>query len=92
LDIREAVVALLLAKNIDTSGRWLDVYPTENGDDTGAYVIVPARKLRALIAAELTALLGREFNDQQTSWTVDREEIEVLVRLGGARLAPPKVA
>jgi hypothetical protein len=92
LDIREAIVALLLARNIDTSGRWLDVYPTEGGGDTGAYVIVPARRLRKLIAAELSLLLGRELNDQQTSWTVNREEIEVLARLSGPRPAPPKVA
>ena len=92
LDLREAIVALLLAKNIDKSGRWLDVYSTEDGDAAGAYVIVPARKLRALIAAELALLLEREFNDQQTSWILHREEIDVLVRLSGPRLVRPKVA
>jgi hypothetical protein len=63
-DIRQAIVALLLAKKAEVPGRWVDVYVAERPDDRAAYVIIPTRKLKGLIAEELSALLGRTLDDE----------------------------
>ncbi len=92
LDIRQAIVALLLAKKTDMPGRWLDVYVAEGADDRASYIIIPARKLKGLIAEELSSLLGRTLNHEEASWVVYGEEIHYLLRGGDAKLSMSKVA
>ncbi len=87
LDIRQAIVALLLAKKTDMPGRWLDVYVAEGTDDRASYIIVPARKLKGLIAEELSPLLGRTLNHEEASWVVYGEEIHYLLRGGDPKLS-----
>ncbi len=85
-DLREAIVALLLAKRVDVPGRWLDVYGAPSRDNAAAYVIIPARKLKVVIAEELSRLLGRTLHAEDTSWTVANEEIQHILRSSAARL------
>jgi hypothetical protein len=93
LDIRRAIVALLLAKKIDVPGRWLDVYVAEEGaDNRTSYNIIPTRKLKGLIAEELSPLLGRTLNREEASWVVYGEEVHYLLRGGDAKLSMSKVA
>jgi hypothetical protein len=86
LDIRQRIVALLLAKGIDAPGRWLDVYAAEAVDDTRTYVIIPARKLKHLIAKEIAALIDRTLNDEETRWILYGEEVEKLLGSSAAKL------
>jgi hypothetical protein len=90
-DIRQAIVSFLVAKKTDMPGRWLDVYVAESADDRASYIIIPARKLRGLIAEELSPLLGRTLNREEASWLVYEEEIHDLLRGGDAKLSMPKV-
>jgi hypothetical protein len=91
VDVREAVVALLLAKRVDVPGRWLDVYVAPSGDNGPAYVIIPARKLKGLIAEELSRLIGRALSVEETSWIVQSEEIQDLLRGREAQLSLSQV-
>ena len=90
-DIRQAIVSFLVAKKTDMPGRWLDVYVAESADESASYIIIPARKLRGLIAEELSPLLGRTLNREEASWLVYEEEIHDLLRGGDAKLSMPKV-
>jgi hypothetical protein len=90
LDIRQAIVALLLAKKIDVSGRWLDVYVTKGDDDRAVYVIMLARKLQVLMAEEVSTLLGRNLSENETSWKLSHEEIECLLKLSAEKLSTPE--
>ena len=90
-DVREAIVALLLAKRVDVPGRWLDVYVAASGDDGAAYVIIPARKLKGLIAQELSRLIGRTLSGEEASWIVQSEEIQNLLRSREAQLSLSQV-
>ena len=51
LDIRQAIVALLVAREIDLRGRWLDVYATRALDEEVVYVVIPAARLKPVIRA-----------------------------------------
>ena len=88
-DVRQAIVGLLLAKQLNTTGRWLDVSVAATGDDGTVYVIIPAPKLRGVIAEELSAVLGRPFSAQENKWTVHSNEVVHLMR---GRKAPDMVA
>ena len=85
-DVRQRIVGLLLARGIDAPGRWLDVYAAEAGDDRYTYVIIPARKLKRLIATELAALIDRALDDQETRWVLCGEDVEKLLGGRAARL------
>ncbi len=76
LDIRRAIVALLVAREIDVRGRWLDVYATRAVDEDVVYVVIPAVKLKAAISACLASLIDRKLDDQETEWIVSRAEAE----------------
>jgi hypothetical protein len=86
-DVREAIVALLLAKRMDVPGRWLDVYMAPGADDAAAYVIIPARKLKGAIAEELSGLIGRTLSVEEKSWLLGSEEIRRILRSSEARLS-----
>ena len=86
-DVREAIVALLLARRIDVPGRWLDVYVAPGVDDGAAYVIIPTRKLKGVIAEELSRLIGRTLSVEEKSWLVMSEEIQRVLRSSEARLS-----
>jgi hypothetical protein len=88
-DVREAIVALLLAKQVDVSGRWLDVYAAPGVDEGAAYVIIPTRKLKGVIAGELSRLLGRTLSVEEKSWLVMGDEIQRVLRSSEARLSVP---
>ena len=79
LDIRQRIVALLLAKGIDAPGHWLDVYAATALDGTPTYVIIPARKLKRFIAEEIVALINRTLDDQEARWALSGEEVENLL-------------
>lgn len=85
-DVREAIVALLLATRVEVPGRWLDVYMAPGADNGVAYVIIPARRLKAAIAAELSGLIGRTLNVEEKSWLLMRDEIQCILRASEARL------
>jgi len=87
-DVRQAIVGLLLAKQLNTTGRWLDVSVAATGDDGTVYVIIPAQKLRGVIAEELSAVLGRPFSAQENNWTVHSSELIRLMRGHKAELVP----
>jgi len=80
-DVRQAIVALLVAKEIDAPGRWLDVYAATATGDKPIYVIIPAPKLRRTIAESVASLIDRKIDEQQTSWILHSEDIPKL--LGG---------
>jgi hypothetical protein len=86
-DVREAIVALLLAKRADVPGRWLDVYMAPGMDNGAAYVIIPARKLKGVIAEELSRLIGRTLSAEEKSWLLMSEEIQRILRGSEARLS-----
>jgi hypothetical protein len=81
-DLRRAIVALLVARKIDTPGRWLDVYAAAAANDTPAYSILPAPKLKRVIAEELATVLDRALDEQETSWTLYDEDINKLLGSG----------
>ena len=85
LDVRQAIVTLLIAREIDAPGRWLDVYATRAADNAPAYVIMPAPKLKRVIAEELAPLIARAL-DQETTWILYDEDIEKLLRSGDAKV------
>jgi len=82
LDIRQAIVALLVAQDIDVPGRWLDVYATRAADNDIFYVVSPAAKLKGVIAHNLAPVIERKLDEQETSWILHGEDIERL--LGGS--------
>jgi len=86
-EVREAIVALLLAKRVDVPGRWLDVYVAPDADNGAAYVIIPARKLRRVLSEELSRLIGRTLSVEEKSWFVLSEEVENILRSSEARLS-----
>jgi hypothetical protein len=83
LDVRQAIVTLLIAREIDAPGRWLDVYATRAADNAPAYVIMPAPKLKRVIAEELAPLIARAL-DLETTWILYDEDIDKLLRSGDA--------
>jgi hypothetical protein len=85
-DVRQAIVALLVAKEIDAPGRWLDLYTTTATGDKPVYVIIPAPKLRRAIAESVASLIDRKIDEQQTSWIVHNEDIHKLLGGGGEKL------
>jgi hypothetical protein len=85
LDIRQAIVTLLIAREIDAPGRWLDVYAARAADNEPAYVIMPAPKLKRVIAEELAPLIARAL-DLETTWILYEEDIEKLLRSGDAKV------
>jgi hypothetical protein len=86
-DVREAIVALLLAKRVDVPGRWLDVYTAPGAGNAGAYVIIPAQKLKGVIAEELGRLIGRTLSVEEKSWLVPSDEIQHVLRSRQGRLS-----
>lgn len=85
-DVRQAIVALLVAKDIDVPGRWLDVYAGRAADSNVVYVVIPARKLKDVIAESLAPLIDRALGDQDTGWILYSEDIQKLLGRGGAKL------
>jgi len=85
-DVRQMIVALLAAKEIDAPGRWLDVYPATATGDKPIYVIIPAPKLRRAIAESVASLIDRKIDEQQTSWILHSEDIQKLLGGGGEKL------
>ena len=85
-DVRQRIVALLLAKEIDAPRRWLDVYAAKAADNAPIYVIIPAPKLKRVIAEELAPLIDRMLDDQETSWILYSEDVEKLLGSGDAKL------
>jgi hypothetical protein len=85
LDVRQAIVALLVAREIDVSGRWLDVYASRAADNNVIYVLCPAFKLRSVIAESLAPLINRKLDEQETSWILHGEDIERLLEGSGAK-------
>src|SRR5689334_11877856 len=86
LDIRQAIVALLVAKETDVPGRWLDVYATRAVDENVVYVVIPATKLKAAISECLSSVIDRKFDDQETGWTLSSADVEKLLRSDNAKL------
>ncbi len=86
-EVREAIVALLLAKRVDVPGRWLDVYAAPGADNGAACVIIPARRLKGVIAEELGRLIGRTLSVEEKSWLLLSEEIQYVLRSSEAGLS-----
>src|SRR5262245_11252846 len=80
LDIRQAIVALLVAKEVDVPGRWLDVYATKAVDNELVYVVIPAPKLKAVISESLASLIDRKPDDQESKWLLSSADVEKLLR------------
>jgi hypothetical protein len=78
-DVRQAIVRLLLTTPLQMSGRWLDVSVASTGPDGVGYVIIPARKVKRILAHELTRLIGRSFDEQQDSWEINSDEVGRLM-------------
>jgi hypothetical protein len=87
-DVREAIVALLLAKRMEVPGRWLDVYTAPDAGNA-AYVIIPARKLKGAIAEELGRLIGRTLSVEEESWLLRSEDVQRILRSSKAGLSVP---
>jgi hypothetical protein len=86
LDVRQAIVALLVAKEIDAPGRWLDVYAATATGDKPIYVIIPAPKLRRVIGESIASLIDRTLDEKETSWILHSEDIQKLLGGDGEKL------
>jgi hypothetical protein len=86
IDIRQAIVALLVAKETDVPGRWLDVYATRAVDENVVYVVIPATRLKAAISECLGSLIDRKLDDQETKWILSRSDVEKLLGADGGKL------
>jgi hypothetical protein len=86
LDIRQAIVTLLVAKEIDVAGRWLDVYAASAADNEPIYIIIPAPRLKGVIAESIASLLDRKLDAQETNWILRSDDIEKLLGGGGGKL------
>ena len=86
LDIRQAIVALLVAREIDLRGRWLDVYATRAIDEDVVYVIIPAARLKPVISECLAPLIDRKLADQETKWILSSADAEKLLGSDNAKL------
>jgi hypothetical protein len=86
LDIRQAIVALLVAKEIDLRGRWLDVYATRAVDEDVVYVVIPAARLKSVISECLAPLIDRKLADQETKWILSSADVEKLLGSDYAKL------
>jgi hypothetical protein len=86
LDVRQAIVALLVSKQINVAGRWLDVYAARGVDGNVVYVVIPAAKLKAIISDRLTSLIERKLDDQETRWTLSPADVEKLLGSDNAKL------
>ena len=85
-DVRQTIVALLVAKEIGVPGRWLDVYAARKADNEPVYVIIPAPKLKCVIPEELAPLIDRMLDHQETSWILYSEDIDKLLGSGDSKL------
>jgi hypothetical protein len=83
--VREAIVALLLAKRIEAPGRWLDIYMAPGAANGVGYVIIPARRLKAAIAEELSGLIGRTLSVEEKTWLLRSDEIQCILRASETR-------
>jgi len=79
LDVRQAIVALLVAKEINVAGRWLDVYATRAVDNNAVYVVIAAAKLKTIISESLASLIERKLDDQEFKWTLSSAEVEKIL-------------
>jgi hypothetical protein len=75
-----------LRNQIDVPGRWLNAYAATGTVDNAIYVIIPAPKLRRVIAESVASLIDRKIDEQQTSWILHSEDIQKLLAGGGEKL------
>jgi hypothetical protein len=78
--IRESMVALLLARGVNTSGRWLDVYITRGDNGATAFRIVPARGMKRPIAKLLRDATQRRLEVRDGGWVVSEADIDGLLK------------
>ena len=85
-DVRQAIVALLVAQEVTIQGRWLDVSTAASETGDISYVILPTSNLKSAIAKQLTMILDRPFTDGANSWQISRDEARSLVQALASQL------
>jgi hypothetical protein len=78
--IRQSMVAMLLARGVNTPGRWLDVYITRGKNGATAFRIVPARGMRRAIAKLLRHATQRRLEVKDGGWVVSEADINGFLK------------